>query len=86
MLRDRARRRVLPTLRFLPRFAPQSMARHKLKNILLLVARLLILLLLVLGFARPYLRGGAASDTARPAEEAAVFALDGSLSMRADGR
>lgn len=86
MLRDRARRRVLPTLRFLPRFAPQSMARHKLKNVLLLAARLLILLLLVLAFARPYLSRTAASEPTHAAGEALVFALDDSLSMRAGGR
>src|SRR5690242_19360554 len=86
LLRDQARRCQLPTLRFLPSSSPQSMARQRIKNILLLLARLAILLLAVFAFARPYLKRPASTNQPQLTDEGAVFALDRSLSMRAGGR
>ncbi len=39
MLRNRPKRQVLPTLRFLPESALQTVAMHRLKNLLLLLLR-----------------------------------------------
>ncbi|HUT24020.1 MAG TPA: BatA domain-containing protein, partial [Sumerlaeia bacterium] len=87
LLRNRPKRRVLPTLRFLPVTSQQTMAMHRLKNILLLILRLLILLLIVAAFTRPYLkRRGTARENAETVDEGAVFAVDTSLSMRVGNR
>ena len=87
LLRNRPKRRILPTLRFLPTASQQTVAMHRLKNLLLLLMRLLILLLIVLAFSRPYFE--TEEDAEEPealAQEGAVFALDTSLSMRVEGR
>ena len=88
LLRNRPKRQVLPTLRFLPASAQQSMSMHRFKNVLLLVLRSLAILLLVAAFARPYIASGPARDDAGPARSktGVVFAVDASLSMRANGR
>ena len=86
LLRDRARRQVLPTLRLLPEAAPQSMSRRKLKDLLLLLARLLILALIVLAFARPHWGQVEKPQADTSPDEAAVFAVDCSLSMREGDR
>jgi VWA domain-containing protein/aerotolerance regulator-like protein len=82
LLRNRALRKVLPTLRFLPVSSQQSMAMHRFKNLLLLLLRILILLLIVAAFARPFLAEDEAPVAEDKVEEAVVFALDASLSMR----
>ena len=85
LLRNRPQRRILPTMRFLPNTAQQSVAMHRLKNIILLALRVLAVLLLVLAFARPYTAQPAVNE-AKQAEQGAVFAVDASMSMRARDR
>jgi hypothetical protein len=58
------------------------MRRVKLKQILLLILRTLLVVLLVLAFARPTLRGAGASGGAGDAGTSAVILLDRSLSMQ----
>ena len=58
------------------------MRRVKLRQILLLVLRTLLIVLLVLAFARPALLGVAADGAAGAVRSAAVLLLDRSLSMR----
>lgn len=87
LLRNRPERQLLPTFRFLPVSAQQSISMHRFKNWLLLLLRLLIVLLIVIAFARPYFGGPEEEeDEASVVEEAAVFAVDTSLSMRAGER
>ncbi|MBN1867016.1 BatA and WFA domain-containing protein [Candidatus Sumerlaeota bacterium] len=86
LLRDRAQRRILPTLRFLGQMAPQTYAAHRLKNLLLLLLRLAVLALIVLAFMRPYMKADAEQADPDKAQEGVVFALDTSLSMRAQDR
>ncbi len=83
LLRQRPQRQMLPTLRFLTEAAPQSFAMHKLKNLLLLIARILLVLLIALAFARPFLKASVASDAAETAGMGMVLILDASFSMRA---
>ena len=82
LLRQRPRRQMLPTLRFLTAAAPQSFAMHKLKNLLLLISRILLILLIAFAFARPFIKASAAYDSAETAELGMVLVLDISLSMR----
>lgn len=58
------------------------MRQVKLKQILLLILRTLLIILLVLAFARPTLTGTGAADGAGDAGTAAVILLDRSLSMQ----
>jgi hypothetical protein len=88
LLRNRPKRQMLPTLRFLPTTSQQSMSMHRFKNILLLALRSLIVLLIVIAFARPFIEKPESDETGDPAaaETGVVFAVDMSLSMRANGR
>lgn len=86
LLRNRTKRQILPTLRFLPSSAPKSQAMHRLKNILLLILRLLILLLVVFAFARPFLQPEEAASDEETLQEGVVFAVDASMSMRTHNR
>jgi len=86
MLRNRPKRQVLPTLRFLPESALQTVAMHRLKNLLLLLLRVLVVLLIAAAFARPYLGASTVTEDRPRAEIGAVFAVDTSLSMRSGER
>lgn len=82
LLKRKTERVRFSTIRF---FVPQDLqasSRRKLRNLLLLSLRLLILALLVLAFARPFLPTGSASPgTRRPKQ--VVVVLDESLSLQA---
>ena len=65
LLRRRRQRLRFSTLRFFERQDEQSSQRRKLRNLLLLTIRLLLLTILVLAFARPFLPRGASADADR---------------------
>ncbi len=80
MLRNKARRMPLPTVRFVIKTQRRTQAWQRLKHILLLLLRILAILLLVAVLARPTLETAALSaGSRRPV--AAVFCLDDSASM-----
>ena len=82
LLKRKTERVRFSTIRF---FVPQDLqasARRKLRNLLLLSLRLLILALLVLAFARPFLPTGSASTGSRRPKQV-VLVLDESLSLQA---
>lgn len=86
LLRNRPKSQILPTLRFLPATSSQTIAFHKLKNLLLLFLRIMILLLITGAFARPYFKKASQMNDSAPAPEGAIFALDVSLSMHTSDR
>jgi hypothetical protein len=79
LLRPRARRVEIGTLRFLKRVLHDSTRRRKLRRWLLLALRSAAVLLLALLFARPYLR----SDATEGREREVVLLIDQSASMSA---
>jgi hypothetical protein len=78
--RQRARIEVFPSLEFLRRMMRKKTRRFHLKQILLLIARILILLLIALALAGPTLTGGRAVHGHLPTT--AVIILDDSFSMQ----
>jgi hypothetical protein len=82
LLKRKSQRLRFSTLQFFQRPDERSSRRKKLRNWLLLATRLLLLALLVLAFARPYLARapGAAGQRQR---RGVVFVLDRSASMQA---
>lgn len=82
LLRRKKQRLRFSTLRFFQQHDEHSSQRRKLRNLLLLAVRLLILTLLVLAFARPYLPGGNVAGN-QQRQRLAVFVLDRSASMMA---
>jgi hypothetical protein len=79
--RQRARVEVFPSLEFLRRMMRKRSRRFHLKQILLLLARILILLCLALALAHPTLTGGMAVKGHVPTT--GVVILDDSFSMQA---
>ncbi len=79
--RRRLPRQPLPTLRFLLQVNEQVKRRVRLRDALLLLARVLVVSLLVLLVAHPLLRapGGVAADTG---PRSVLFVLDASFGMR----
>ena len=69
------------TLAFLKELQKNRIRKIKLKQWLLLALRVLIILLLVLAFARPTLEGVAIGGTTSAAQTTAVFILDDTFSM-----
>ena len=69
------------TLTFLKELQKNRIRKIKLKQWLLLALRVLIILLLVLAFARPTLEGVAIGGTTSAAKTTAVFILDDTFSM-----
>jgi uncharacterized membrane protein len=69
------------TLTFLKELQKNRIRKIKLKQWLLLALRVLIILLLVLAFARPTLEGIAIGGTTSAAKTTAVFILDDTFSM-----
>lgn len=82
LLRQRPQRQTLPTLRFLTAAAPQSYAMHKVKNLLLLIARMLLILLIALAFARPFFSSEESKGEEDTADVGMVVVLDTSFSMK----
>ncbi len=69
------------SLRFLKELEFQQIKRLRIKQILLLILRTLIILLLILAFARPTLKGTNFSGIGSTAKTSAVIILDNSFSM-----
>ena len=69
------------TLAFLKELQKTRIRRLKLRQILLLILRTLIVLLIVLAFARPTLRGSVTGAIGSHARTSAVFVIDDSYSM-----
>ncbi len=81
-LRRKRLRLRFSTLQFLVNQDARSGLRRRLSNWLLLAARLLVLALVVVAFAQPYLPNSASSTGARE-RRVVVFVLDRSASMQA---
>jgi hypothetical protein len=80
VLRTKAQRVPLPTVRFVIKMQQQTQASQRIRHLLLLLLRTLAILLLVAALARPTLKTSALSSGAREPVEA-VFCLDDSASM-----
>jgi len=78
--RQRAKIQVFPSLEFLRKMMRKKTRRFQLKQILLLIARMLLLLFIALALARPTITGGRAVKSHLPTT--AVFILDDSFSMQ----
>ena len=85
LLRSRNTRMRFSTLLFFRQQDPRATQRRKLRNWLLLVIRTLLVVLLVLGFARPYLVGHDAAAAGQPRRHV-ILVLDRSASMAAADR
>lgn len=79
--RERARRLVFSTVRFIQMSHQTNVQRHRLKRLLLLLMRILMLILLGFAFARPYFAQDAASAPELGGVRNAVIILDTSYSM-----
>ena len=66
---------------FLRELRTQKIRRIKIRQILLLILRTLIVLLLILAFARPTMKGSASSAMSASAKTSAVILIDNSMSM-----
>jgi len=77
--RSKSKTILFGSLRFLKELQQQKIRNIKLRQILLLILRTLIILLLVLAFARPTLRSSLGNDST--AKTSAVIVLDNSYSM-----
>ncbi len=82
---NRSRSRNIPfsTLSFLKELQQQKIKRLKIKQLLLLIIRTLIILLLVLAFARPTLQGTLSGVLESNAKSSLAVILDNSYSMNA---
>ncbi len=80
MRRKKARAIDFSTLRFLREVHAKLSMRQKIREMLLMAARIALILLTVLAMARPVLRGAISSGTA-DAPVTMVFVVDNSLSM-----
>src|SRR6186997_540864 len=78
------RSEIIPfsSLMFLLKVPKRSVRQQKLKNLLLMLLRLLILALLVAAFMRPYLTDTPLSAAAAGQAQGVVMLLDNSYSMR----
>jgi hypothetical protein len=84
LLKRKSQRLRFSTIQFFLKQDEQSMRKRKLRNLLLLATRCLIYALIVLAFARPFLRDRAAGADGRPRKQL-VLLLDASASMQAEG-
>ena len=80
--RERARRLVFSTVRFIQMSHQTNVQRHKLKRLLLLLMRILMLLLLGFAFARPYFAEDPATAPELGGVRNAVIILDTSYSLQ----
>lgn len=86
LIRQTTRQRTLfSSLMFLMPSPPRISKRHRFEHILLLILRCLALLLLALGFARPFLTQTELNDPTAAQPKRMVVLLDRSASMRRDG-
>ena len=69
------------TLTFLKELQKNKIRKIKIKQLLLLALRVMIILFLVMAFARPTLKGISIGGTASAAKTTAVFILDNTFSM-----
>jgi hypothetical protein len=79
---ERARPLPFASLMFFRRIPQPTVSRRRLKHLLLLAARCLLVLLIALAFARPYLSGPAAPAGLGPQARLFVLLADCSLSMQ----
>jgi len=82
LTRPRPLRAGLSTLRFVQEAVHQRQARHRLRDALILLSRIVAILLLAFAFSRP-LAGEAANKTETAASVERVVILDASASMKA---
>ena len=75
-------RTVFSSLMFLLPTPPRLTRRSRLEHILLLVLRCLVLCLLALGFARPFIKKAISNDSPSGAARRIVLLVDSSASMR----
>ena len=73
---------IFSSLMFLMPTPPRVTRRSRLENIFLLLLRCLVLCLLALGFARPFIQRPLANDAKAGAAKKTVILLDSSASMR----
>jgi hypothetical protein len=86
LTRDRVRREAFSTLRFFAKVSRKVLRRKRFREMLLLAMRAAVCGLLVLAFARPYLRGREADELgATKADTARVVLVDVSASMARQG-
>ncbi len=80
---NRSKSKNIPfsTLVFLKELQQQKIRRIKVKQLLLLIIRTLIIIFLVLAYARPSIRGTLSGGTGSNANTSAVIILDNSYSM-----
>lgn len=83
--RERARRLVFSTVRFIQMSHQTNVRRHKLKRLLLLLMRILILALLGLAFARPFFADAPDFTQKTGGKRNAVIIFDTSYSMQYEG-
>ena len=80
--RERARRLVFGTIRFIQMSHQTNVRRHKLKRLLLLLMRILMLALLGLAFARPFFAEAPTIAQKTGGKRNAILILDTSYSMQ----
>ncbi len=80
--RERARRLIFSTVRFIQMSHQTNVQRHRLKRLLLLLMRILMLVLLGLAFARPFLAADPTDAPELGGVRNAVIILDISYSMQ----
>ena len=86
LIRRTSRQRIpFSTLMFLQPVTPRVTRRSRFEHILLLLLRCLVLVLVSLGFARPFLSKPMASPPADQPSKRVVILLDTSASMRRSG-
>ena len=83
--RERARRLIFSTVRFIQMSHQTNVRRHKLKRLLLLLMRILMLVLLGLAFARPFFAADPVFTQKTGGKRNAVVILDTSYSMQYEG-
>ena len=83
--RERARRLIFSTVRFIQMSHQTNVRRHKLKRLLLLLMRILILALLGLAFARPFFADAPEFTQKTGGKRNAVIIFDTSYSMQYEG-
>ena len=84
--REQAMRIQFSSLMFLRRVSIKSVSRQRLKHLLLLAARCLIILLIALAFARPFIPGSIRQGLAAGAEKRVAILIDNSMSMQVGDR
>lgn len=86
LIRRTSREKItFSSLMFLQPTPPRVTRSSKLENIFLLLLRCLVLCLLALGFARPFVQRPVAADKERGQGERIVVLVDASASMRREG-